>query len=112
MPQTEPELSKIQVFVFFDAVSVDFPRDFFKYMTLKLCITCFDENVAPFRFKNTSDDSKGNEKFQFLRFSATYVIFESFWCQNVGKPSRKTELLSQLSLKGISADFGWKMSQN
>ena len=98
MPQIDPELSE-KVFVVLDALFVQFPRDFvLKTNTIKsttkneLCIRNFEENVAAFCFKNTS---KMTRKVSTLRFCATCVLLKSFWSQNVGKPSTKTELIIQ-----------------
>ena len=71
---------------------------------LKRTLQCFAS-------KTLQNDSKGVEKFQ-LRFFATCVLFESFWSQNVGKRSTKTEIIIYWDFKGRFADFGWKMAEN
>ena len=78
-----------KVFIVFDAIFAQLPRDFIissitvNLTTKKFRITVFQEKVAAFW-------SKAVEKVQQNRFLSTCVLFESFCCQNVGKRSTKT----------------------
>ena len=90
---------KTEVFVVFDAISVQFPRDFVPIQSTQqqkkneLCITVFEEKVEAFCEKYTSEGLRSGRKH--LRFCATCVLFESFWSQSVGKRSTKIELIIQ-----------------
>ena len=69
----------------------------------------FREYVAAFCFKNTPEGLQmigQMEKFIFSFLCNLYVLFESFWSQNVGKPSTKFELITQHAAEEKLADFG------
>ena len=97
-PQSDLRCQNFEVFVVFDAISVDFSKDSvlssaIHSTTKKRAIQCFlEENITVFCFTNPQNDSKGVEKI-FHCFCVTCVLFESFWCQNVSKRSTKTEPL-------------------
>ena len=97
-PQIDLRCQNFEVFVVFDAISVDFSKDFvlssaIHSTTKKRAMQIFLKRILQcFASQTLQNDSKGVEKFQ-LCFCATCVLFESFWCQNVSKRSTKTELI-------------------
>ena len=104
MLQIDPEIVKnSEVFVVFDEIFVEIPRFFVKGS---------NNNNAKramhyiFCFKNTSECPNKSKKLKFLFLYNLCLLFESFWNQNDGKRSTKTELIILSAFKKIFSDFG------
>ena len=67
----------------------------FNNETTSYALQFLKRTLQRFASKTLRNDSKAVENFQTLRFCATCVFFESFWSQNVGKRSTKSELIIQ-----------------
>ena len=91
MPAIDSE--NVDKYKVFDAISVQFPRAFvIRSYTVetkerKLCSILFEEQAAK-TLQNDSELVEKLKKFSIFTFLCDlYVLFESFWCQNVGKRS-------------------------
>ena len=100
MHQIDPEIvKKFDVFVVFEAISKQVPRDFVISSNktsinerARYAVYFFEEKVAVFCF----NDSKLVQKFNISTFFTNlYAFFESFWSQYIGKRSMEVERICQ-----------------
>ena len=101
IPRIDPEIVKnFEDFVVFNAISVvserfrpKFQHNQLNNERMSYAFHFLKRSLQRFASKTLQNDSKAVEKFHYLRFGATCVLFESFWSQNDDQRSTRTEFI-------------------
>ena len=106
-----------ELFVVFDAISVQFPRVF---LISSITINNERTSYALHFLKRTLLGFASKTLINFIAFnifvfkflSNLCLLFESFWIHNDGNCSTKNGRIIQSTLEEIFADIVWKMARN